>query len=59
VVTKHWWLTTEKDATRIKSLDLKPELKERLYYYLSIKINFLNNSAEKFNKQIIEYVRKN
>lgn len=50
-------VTTEKDAARIRSLDLTPELKERLYY-LSIKINFLNNGAEKFNKQIIEYARK-
>ncbi|MCB8963804.1 MAG: tetraacyldisaccharide 4'-kinase [Bacteroidales bacterium] len=51
-------ITTEKDAARIKSLKLKPEIKKRLYY-LSITIDFLNNDSEKFNKQIIEYVGKN
>ncbi len=51
-------VTTEKDAARIRCLNLSADLKQRLFY-LSIKIKFLNNNAEKFNKQIIDYVGQN
>lgn len=51
-------VTTEKDAARIRCLELEPEYKNRLYY-LSISINFLNNDAVKFNKQILNYVGEN
>jgi tetraacyldisaccharide 4'-kinase len=51
-------VTTEKDAARIRCLNLGENIKQRLFY-ISIKINFLNNSTEKFNKQIIDYVGKN
>ncbi|MGE0078991.1 MAG: tetraacyldisaccharide 4'-kinase [Bacteroidales bacterium] len=51
-------VTTEKDAARIRCLDIDPMFKEKLHY-LSININFLNNDTEKFNKQIIDYVGKN
>lgn len=51
-------VTTEKDAARIRCLNLSTDLKLRLFY-LSIKIKFLNNRAEKFNKQIIDYVGQN
>lgn len=51
-------VTTEKDAARIRCLNLSNEIKQRLFY-LSIKIEFLNNSAENFNKQILDYVGEN
>ena len=51
-------VTTEKDATRLRSLHyLSDELKERLFY-LPIKVSFLeNNENESFNKKIINHVR--
>ena len=52
-------VTTEKDATRLRSLHyLSDELKKRLFY-LPIKVSFLeNNENESFNKKIINHVRK-
>jgi len=52
-------LTTEKDAVRLReNRHLDYELKAKLYY-IPIKVKFLNNRTDDFNKQIIEYVRKN
>lgn len=51
-------VTTEKDAARIRCLNLEQEMKDKLYY-LSININFLGDDAVKFNNQILNYVRKN
>ncbi|MGM0498040.1 MAG: tetraacyldisaccharide 4'-kinase [Bacteroidota bacterium] len=51
--------TTEKDAVRLReNRHLDYELKAKLYY-IPIKVKFLNNRTDDFNKQIIEYVRKN
>jgi tetraacyldisaccharide 4'-kinase len=52
-------LTTEKDAVRLREnryidFDLKTKM-----YYIPIRVKFLNNRTDDFNKQIIEYVRKN
>ena len=52
-------LTTEKDAVRLReNRHIDYELKAKLYY-IPIKVKFLNNRTDDFNKQIIEYVRKN
>jgi len=52
-------LTTEKDAVRLReNRHLDYDLKARLYF-VPIKVKFLNNRTDDFNKQIIEYVRKN
>jgi tetraacyldisaccharide 4'-kinase len=52
-------ITTEKDAVRLqKYSDLPQHLKNRMFY-IPIKVEFLNNDAENFNKQIIDYVKKN
>lgn len=52
-------ITTEKDAVRFQKFSgLPPELKSRMFY-IPIKIEFLNDDAESFNNQIINYVREN
>jgi tetraacyldisaccharide 4'-kinase len=52
-------ITTEKDAVRLqKYSDLRENLKSRMFY-IPISIEFLNDDAENFNKQIISYVRDN
>ncbi len=52
-------VTTEKDATRLLQLPfLTDELKQHLYV-LPIKVELLQNQQEKFNQNIIGYVRKN
>jgi tetraacyldisaccharide 4'-kinase len=52
-------ITTEKDAIRLRdAMHLDEELK-RAFYYIPIKVRFLNNRTDDFNKEIIDYVRKN
>jgi tetraacyldisaccharide 4'-kinase len=52
-------ITTEKDAARLqKYSDLPENLKSRMFY-IPISVEFLNDDAENFNKQIISYVRNN
>ena len=52
-------ITTEKDAIRLKdSIHINEELK-KAFYYIPIQVRFLNNRTDDFNKQILEYVRKN
>ncbi len=52
-------LTTEKDAVRLlKFDDIPPEVKD-LFYYVSIEVAFAGNEGERFNSQIIRYVREN
>jgi tetraacyldisaccharide 4'-kinase len=55
-------ITTEKDAVRIESQELKEILKELPVYYIPIITDFLPEDKETFNKLIIDYVtnaRKN
>ena len=52
-------LTTEKDAIRLGEFtDMPEELKQHLYF-IPIRVKFLNDRTSDFNRQIIEYVRKN
>ena len=52
-------ITTEKDAARIIGLEgLSNEIKENIYI-LPVHIKFMLNQEEKFNENIIGYVRKN
>ncbi|MCR5473122.1 MAG: tetraacyldisaccharide 4'-kinase [Prevotella sp.] len=52
-------VTTEKDAARIIGLEgLSKEIKENIYI-LPVRIKFMLNQEEKFNENIIGYVRKN
>ena len=52
-------ITTEKDAARFIGLEgLSNEIKENIYI-LPVRITFMLNQEEKFNENIIGYVRKN
>ncbi|MDI3526623.1 MAG: tetraacyldisaccharide 4-kinase [Tenuifilum sp.] len=51
-------VTTEKDAARIRGLELPLEVKRKIYY-LPLEVYFINNEENRFNTQIIEYVREN
>jgi tetraacyldisaccharide 4'-kinase len=52
-------ITTEKDAMRLhKFCNIAGPLSKAMYY-LPIRVKFLDKSDEKFNKQLIDYVREN
>lgn len=51
-------VTTEKDAARIRGLNLPSDVKSRIYY-LPLEVYFINNDENRFNSQIINYVREN
>ena len=51
-------ITTEKDAMRFEALEPSGKLKQ-VMYKIRIKVEFLNNDAGNFNKQIISYVTSN
>ena len=52
-------ITTEKDATRLKNVEGLSEEVRRQLYVLPIHITLMLEQEEAFNKNIIEYVRKN
>ena len=52
-------ITTEKDVTRLNSLDsISKTIKDNIYA-LPIRIRFMLEGEEEFNNKIISYVRKN
>lgn len=51
-------LTTEKDAMRLQEADVPETLKNKIYY-VPIRVVFLNDDQEEFNKIIRNYVRSN
>ncbi len=52
-------ITTEKDATRLNDVDgLSDEVKRNIYV-LPVRICFMQDQDNMFNKQITDYVRKN
>ena len=52
-------ITTEKDATRLNSVEgLSEEVKKNIYV-LPLRIIFMQDQDNTFNQQIIDYVRKN
>ncbi len=52
-------ITTEKDAVRLMGFTTVPEMIRERFLYIPIEVEFLNNGERSFNKQIVEYVRKN
>jgi len=52
-------LTTEKDAVRLREFTNIAESFEKLFYYIPVSINFLNDDKDEFDNLLIEYVRKN
>ncbi len=52
-------LTTEKDAMRLQNFSNIAELLKQNFYYLPIKVIFIDKKNHDFNNQIIDYVRKN
>lgn len=51
-------ITTEKDAVRISEINnLEKSVKNSLYY-IPVEVKFLGNEAQKFNKDLIEFVGK-
>ena len=52
-------ITTEKDATRLNTVDgLSDEVKKNMYV-LPVRISFMQDQDNMFNQQITDYVRKN
>ena len=52
-------ITTEKDAVRLREFTNIAEPIKSAFYYIPVKINFLNNDSNEFDNLIIDYVRKN
>jgi tetraacyldisaccharide 4'-kinase len=52
-------VTTEKDAVRFREISDFPEELKKQMYYIPVNVKFLNNRTSDFNRQILEYVRKN
>jgi len=52
-------ITTEKDAVRLRKFETLPEEIKENMFFIPIRISFLNNEEENFNKQILNYVRSN
>jgi len=48
--------TTEKDAARLRGFTNIAESLKSLFYYIPVRINFLNNDKEEFDNLIINYV---
>ncbi len=51
-------LTTEKDAVKLREMEMPESIRNALYA-VRIRVQFLNNDQEKFEKQIISYVASN
>lgn len=51
-------ITTEKDYSRLKGMNLHEEIRKNLYV-LPIKVEFMQGQENTFNENIIGYVRKN
>ena len=52
-------VTTEKDAMRFKDMDDLPEEFKNRLYYLPVKVQFLEDKGESFDKKILNYVGEN
>jgi tetraacyldisaccharide 4'-kinase len=53
-----WIITTEKDAVRLREFDNIDEQLRKVFYYVPVGVNFINNSKDEFDNLILEYVRK-
>ena len=52
-------ITTEKDAARLQKYSNIAENVKKRMFYIPVKIEFLNDDEENFNKHILDYVRNN
>lgn len=52
-------ITTEKDSMRLKDMTNLPENFKMNLYYLPVKIKFLDEGENEFNKKILNYVGEN
>lgn len=52
-------VTTEKDSMRIKDMPNLPEEFKSNLYYLPVKVKFLDDGENEFNKKILNYVGEN
>lgn len=53
-------LTTAKDAVRLREIaDKVTEELKKIFYYIPVQVDFLNDDRDEFNRLITEYVRKN
>ncbi|MDA3952885.1 MAG: tetraacyldisaccharide 4'-kinase [Bacteroidales bacterium] len=52
-------ITTEKDAMRLQKFSNIADNLIDSFFYIPIKVEFLNDRTDNFNQQITEYVRKN
>ena len=52
-------ITTEKDSVRLREIMREEDFPDNKIFYLIIKVIFLNDGESKFNKFILDYVRKN
>jgi tetraacyldisaccharide 4'-kinase len=57
--SRKWIITTEKDAVRLREFSNFAESIRKMFYYIPVGINFLNNDKDEFDNLILEYVRKN
>ena len=51
-------ITTEKDAARIKEFNNLPSQVKRVFFFIPIRVSFLNGKEEEFNCKIHEYARE-
>ncbi|MEE4196536.1 MAG: tetraacyldisaccharide 4'-kinase [Bacteroidales bacterium] len=52
-------ITSEKDAMRFHKFTNIADNLKKSFFYIPIKVRFLNNKTDNFNQQIIDYVRNN
>jgi len=52
-------ITSEKDAMRLHKFTNIADYLKKSFFYIPIKVRFLNNKTDHFNQQIIDYVRNN
>jgi len=52
-------ITTEKDAVRLRELSNIEDPLRSVFFYLPVRVSFINDYKTKFDNMIFEYVRKN
>jgi tetraacyldisaccharide 4'-kinase len=52
-------ITTEKDAVKIRRMEIENKALKEKFYYLPIKVKFTDGQHEEFDRNIIEYVTSN
>ncbi len=52
-------ITTEKDATRFLELNITSQVIQQAMFYIPLEIKFMGNKKEKFDNQILNYIKKN